>query len=102
MAILSGDERGSTERLGAALGITDVRWGLMLHEKVAAVQTASDHAFRKVAMVGDGINDAAALAAADVGIAMGCGADVAREMADVTMVGGSLMQVPWLLRFSRR
>ncbi|MBI2561432.1 MAG: cation-translocating P-type ATPase, partial [candidate division NC10 bacterium] len=102
MAILSGDERGSTERLGAALGITDVRWGLMPHEKVAAVQTASDHAPRRVAMVGDGINDAAALAAADVGIAMGCGADVTREAADVAMVGGDLMQIPWLLRFSRR
>lgn len=97
VAILSGDERGSVDRLGAALGIRDVRGGLLPHEKVDAVRTA-----RRGAMVGDGINDAAALAAADVGIAMGCGTDVAREMADVTMVGGSLMQVPWLLRFSRR
>lgn len=103
VAILTGDERGSAERLGAALEISDVRWGLLPHEKVVAVQAASDAAvFRKVAMVGDGINDAAALATAYVGIAVGCGADVAREAADVTMVGGDLMQVPWLLRFSRR
>lgn len=103
VAILSGDERGSAERLGAALGISDVRWGLLPHEKVQAVQAArGGPASPRVAMVGDGINDAAALAAADVGIALGCGADVAREAADVTMVGGGLIQVPWLLRFSRR
>ncbi len=103
VAILSGDERGSAERLGAALGIRDVRWGLLPHEKVAAVQaTGAGPGAPKVAMVGDGINDAAALAAAHVGIALGCGADVAREAADVTMVGGDLTQVPWLLGFSRR
>ncbi len=103
LAILSGDERGSAERLGAALGIADVRWGLLPHEKVAAVQAAGDRlASRRVAMVGDGINDAAGLAAAHVGIAMGCGADVTREAADVAMVGGDLMQIPWLLRFSRQ
>jgi Cu+-exporting ATPase len=103
LAILSGDERGSAERLGAALGIGDVRWGLLPHEKVAAVQAAGDRlASSRVAMVGDGINDAAGLAAAHVGIAMGCGADVTREAADVAMVGGDLMQIPWLLRFSRQ
>jgi Cu2+-exporting ATPase/Cu+-exporting ATPase len=103
VAILTGDERGSAERLGAALGVGDVRWGLLPHEKVAAVQAATGGpAPGRVAMVGDGINDAAALAAADVGIALGCGADVAQEAADVTMVGEDLTQVPWLLRFSRR
>jgi P-type E1-E2 ATPase len=103
VAILSGDERGSAERVSVALGIADVRWSLLPHEKVGAVQAARDRArSRRVAMVGDGINDAAALAAADVGIAMGCGADVAREAADVAMVGGDLTQIPWLLGFSRR
>ena len=103
LAILSGDERGSAQRLGAALGIGDVRWGLLPHEKVEAVQAAAaGPGARHVAMVGDGINDAAALAAAHVGIALGCGADVAREAADVTMVSGDLTQVSWLLGFSRR
>jgi Cu+-exporting ATPase len=103
VAMLTGDERGSAERLAAALGISDVRWGLLPHEKVVAVQAAPGApACRRVAMVGDGINDAPALAAAHVGIALGCGAEVARDAADVTMVGGNLMQVPWLLRFSRR
>jgi len=102
VAILSGDERGSAERVAAALGIADVRWGLLPDEKVAAVQAAGGVASRNVAMVGDGINDAAALAAAHVGIAVGCGADVTREAADVALVGDDLTQIPWLLRFSRR
>jgi Cu+-exporting ATPase len=103
VAMLTGDERGSAERLGASLGIDDIRWGLLPHEKVAAVQAApGGPASRRLAMVGDGINDAAALAAAHVGIALGCGADVARDAADITMVGGDLRQVPWLLRFARR
>ena len=97
VAVLTGDERGSAERLAAAVGIGDVRYALLPHEKVDAVQAG-----RRAVMVGDGINDAAALAAAHVGIALGCGTDVAREMADVTMVGGDLMQVPWLLHFARR
>ncbi len=97
VAVLTGDERGSAERLAAAVGIGDVRCALLPHDKVDAVQAG-----RRAVMVGDGINDAAALAAAHVGIALGCGTDVAREMADVTMVGGNLMQVPWLLRFARR
>ncbi len=103
LAVLSGDEQGSAERAGAALGIGDVRWGLLPHEKVAALAAgAAGRGAGRIAMVGDGINDAAALATAHVGIAMGCGADVAREAADVTMVGGDLLQVPWLLAFARR
>lgn len=97
VAMLTGDERGSAERLAAAVGIGDVRCALLPHEKVDAVRAG-----RRAVMVGDGINDAAALAAAHVGIALGCGTDVAREMADVTMVGGNPMLVPWLLRFARR
>ena len=102
VAVLSGDDRGSVERLGLTLGIADARWALLPEDKVAAVRVAGGPAGRRVAMVGDGVNDAAALAAAHVGIAMGCGADVARAAADVTMVGADLRQLPWLLRFSRR
>ncbi len=97
--VLTGDGRGSAQHLGAILGISDIRWGLLPHEKVAAIQAAqAEH--KAVAMVGDGINDAASLAAAEVGIAMGCGTDVAREAADVVMAGGDLTQVPWLLGFA--
>ncbi|MCC7416981.1 MAG: heavy metal translocating P-type ATPase [Acidobacteria bacterium] len=97
VALLSGDQPASAGRLGAAVGVSDIRSALLPHEKVDAVQAG-----RRAVMVGDGINDAAALAAAHVGIALGCGTDIAREMADVTMIGSNLMQVPWLLRFARR
>jgi P-type Cu+ transporter len=101
MTIMTGDERWSADRIGALLKISDIRWGLLPHEKVAAVQAAQTQG-RRVAMIGDGINDAASLAAAQVGIALGCGTDLAREAADVVMAGADLTQIPWLLGFARR
>ncbi len=98
--VLTGDGRGSAEHLGSTLGISDIHWGLLPHEKVAEVQAAQTQ-HKRAAMIGDGINDAASLAAAEVGIALGCGTDVAQEAADVVMASGDLMQVPWLLRFAR-
>lgn len=99
--VITGDGRWSAESLGATLGIPDIRWGLLPHEKVAEVQAAQAR-HKAAAMIGDGINDAASLAAAEVGIALGCGTDLAQEAADVVMASGDLTQVPWLLGFARR
>lgn len=101
VAILTGDEQGCAARLAKTLAIADYRWGLLPHQKVEAIQAAQRNA-HVVAMVGDGINDAAALATAHVGIAVGCGTDLARESADVVMLGAHLSQLPWLFGLARR
>jgi Cu2+-exporting ATPase/Cu+-exporting ATPase len=101
ITVVTGDERWSAERLGAILGIRDIRWGLLPHEKAQAVQALQANR-QAAAMIGDGINDAASLAAAEVGIALGCGTNLAQEAADVVMASGDLTQIPWLLGFARR
>jgi len=101
MTLVTGDQRWSAERLGAILGIHDLRWELLPHEKAQAVQALQTKR-KAAAMVGDGINDAASLAAAQVGIALGCGTNLAQEAADVVMASGDLTQIPWLLGFARR
>jgi P-type E1-E2 ATPase len=99
VAVVSGDAAARVERLGEQLGVP-VDGELLPEEKVAAV-----HRLRKeqgrVAMVGDGINDAPVLAAADVGIAMGCGADVSRQAADVCLLSDDLRRVAWAVGLSR-
>ncbi len=98
--VLTGDTAQRAINIGRRLGVS-VRGGLLPEDKLAAIRAAS-HNRTGVAMVGDGINDAPALAAADIGIAMGCGADVSREAAEVCLLGNDLSRVPWAVELARR
>jgi len=100
VVVLSGDNCTSTAAVARSLGIDDVHGGLLPQEKIDHIRRLQREG-RVVAMAGDGINDAPALAAADVGIAMGSGADVAIESADVTLLGGDLSGVVAALRLGR-
>ena len=101
--LVSGDNRGAAEAVARALGIDDVRAEVLPADKaqVVAALRAGLGPHEKVAMVGDGINDAPALAAADVGIAMATGTDVAMETAGLTLMRGDLRLVPEALALSR-
>jgi Cu+-exporting ATPase len=98
--MLTGDRSTVARAVAADLGIATVVPEVLPEGKAEAVRK-SRAAGRTVAMVGDGINDAPALAEADVGIAMGGGTDVAMEAADVTLVGGDLAGLPRAIRLSR-
>jgi Cu+-exporting ATPase len=98
--LLSGDNAAAARAAGRAVGIDDVQAEVLPEDKARVVREARERGER-TAMVGDGINDAPALAAADVGIAMGGGTDVALEAADVTLVGGDPLGVPRAVALSR-
>jgi Cu+-exporting ATPase len=99
--LLTGDNEQAARQVAAAVGIDQVRAGVLPEGKVAEV-TALQQQGRVVAMVGDGVNDAAALAQSDLGVAMGTGTDAAIEASDLTLVRGDLWGAVDAIRLARR
>ena len=100
VVMLTGDNEVTAQAIGKAAGISKVIAGVMPQDKERHVRQLQEQG-HKVAMVGDGINDAPALARADVGIAIGAGTDVAIESADVVLMHSDLMDVPAAIQLSR-
>ena len=101
LTMLSGDSLAVAKQVAAEVGIDDIVADVHPEDKVAAVRTAQQSG-RVVAMVGDGVNDAAALVQADLGIAMSAGSDVAIEASDITLVRNDLLAAVDSIRLARR
>jgi Cu+-exporting ATPase len=99
--LLTGDSRAAAEAVAAEVGIEEVVAEVLPAQKAAVVRELQARG-RTVAMVGDGVNDAAALAAADLGLALGTGTDVAIRAADLTLVRGDLRAAADAIRLARR
>ncbi len=99
--LLTGDNESTAQAVAAVVGIDEVYAGVLPQDKVDVVKRLQAEG-RRVVMVGDGVNDAAALAQSDLGLAMGTGTDAAIEAADLTLVRGDLRSVVDAIRLSRR
>jgi Cu+-exporting ATPase len=101
VVMLSGDARPTAEAVGRELGLDEIIAEVAPNEKAAVVKRLQDDS-RVVAMAGDGVNDAPALAQADVGIAMGTGTDVAMQTAHITLIKGDLRGIVRARRLSKK
>jgi heavy metal translocating P-type ATPase len=101
IVMITGDNATTARAVADELGITDVQADLLPGDKVNVVESLRAQG-RRVAMVGDGVNDAPALAKADVGIAMGSGTHIARETSDVVLISGDLADLITTVRIARR
>lgn len=99
--MLTGDNRVTAEAVAHQVGITHFEAQVLPHQKAEFVKTLQSQG-RCVAMVGDGINDSAALAQCDMGIAMGKGSDIAIDIAKMAIVGNDLMKIPEAINLSKR
>ncbi len=101
LVMLTGDNQAVAERIAAEVGLTDVRADLLPEQKLAAIRELEQQ-YDSIAMIGDGVNDAPALATATVGIAMGgAGTAVALETADVALMSDDLSKLPFAIGLSR-
>ena len=102
LAIFSGDREVAVRRLGERLGFAeaDLGWQMLPQQKLERLEQLRQEG--RVAMVGDGINDAPALAAADLGIAIGTGTQIAQDTADMVLLGDRLDNLPEALSLARR
>lgn len=102
IVMLTGDNQATADAVASETGVDEVRAELLPEDKVEAVESLVA-AYGAVAMVGDGVNDAPAMARATIGIAMGAvGTDAAIETADIALMSDDLSKLPWLIRHSRR
>jgi cation transport ATPase len=102
VSVISGDNMQATRSAASQAGIADSRGGLRPEEKKQIVAQAAHSGGEEVCMVGDGVNDAAALAAAGIGVTLGSGTEFARSSSDITIMDGDLRKLPWMVDYGKR
>jgi Cd2+/Zn2+-exporting ATPase len=102
VVMLTGDNKGTADVVGREIGVDEIRAELLPADKVKAIEELVER-YGQVGMIGDGVNDAPAMARSTLGIAMGAaGTDAAIETADIALMSDDLSRLPWLIRHSRR